>query len=261
MRTTSEVSTPSCTWRSSRTTRRPAQPGNHVRHQPPRICPPGASSRSAWGHALRLHLLLQRLRHRRRRTRRRALPDQPADRIRSVQDPRRARRRRDGRRRLLPHVPSQRDRLRGVAADALRHRAQQPLGPGLDDGRDPDGERRHALAALRAHPGHREVDRVHARSAARGRSRRDLQRRLPPTPTTRCGRSPRSWAPSFPAARVRSAGGGPTRRSYRVSFDKINAGLPGFACDWDAERGARAARRVPAHRLDEDDFTWRASRG
>ena len=28
-------------------------------------------------------------------------------------------------------------------------------------------------------------------------------------------------------------------RSYRVSFDKINSQLPGFSCEWNAERGAR----------------------
>jgi len=30
---------------------------------------------------------------------------------------------------------------------------------------------------------------------------------------------------------------GDDRRSYRVSFDKIHAGLPGFRCDWDARKG------------------------
>jgi hypothetical protein len=28
-------------------------------------------------------------------------------------------------------------------------------------------------------------------------------------------------------------------RSYRVSFEKINTQLPGFKCDWNAERGAK----------------------
>jgi len=30
---------------------------------------------------------------------------------------------------------------------------------------------------------------------------------------------------------------GNDRRSYRVSFDKVHAGLPGFRCDWDARQG------------------------
>lgn len=33
-------------------------------------------------------------------------------------------------------------------------------------------------------------------------------------------------------------------RSYRVSFDKINTQLPGFRCEWDAERGARQLYEV-----------------
>ena len=33
-------------------------------------------------------------------------------------------------------------------------------------------------------------------------------------------------------------------RSYRVNFDKIASTLPGFSCDWDAERGARQLRGV-----------------
>lgn len=32
---------------------------------------------------------------------------------------------------------------------------------------------------------------------------------------------------------------GGDNRSYRVSFDKIYSGLPGFRCDWDAKAGAR----------------------
>lgn len=33
-------------------------------------------------------------------------------------------------------------------------------------------------------------------------------------------------------------------RSYRVNFEKISTQLPGFSCEWDAERGARQLRRV-----------------
>jgi len=33
-------------------------------------------------------------------------------------------------------------------------------------------------------------------------------------------------------------------RSYRVSFEKINSQLPGFECEWDAERGAKQLRAV-----------------
>ncbi len=37
-------------------------------------------------------------------------------------------------------------------------------------------------------------------------------------------------------------GTGADNRSYRVSFDKIASALPGFACAWDAEAGARELR-------------------
>jgi nucleoside-diphosphate-sugar epimerase len=39
-------------------------------------------------------------------------------------------------------------------------------------------------------------------------------------------------------------GDGSDNRSYRVSFEKINTQLPGFSCEWDAERGARQLRDV-----------------
>lgn len=37
---------------------------------------------------------------------------------------------------------------------------------------------------------------------------------------------------------------GGDNRSYRVSFEKIHRELPGFSCEWDAERGARQLRGV-----------------
>jgi len=36
-----------------------------------------------------------------------------------------------------------------------------------------------------------------------------------------------------------SFGDGSDNRSYKVNFDKIHAGLPDFACEWDARRGAK----------------------
>ena len=47
-------------------------------------------------------------------------------------------------------------------------------------------------------------------------------------------------------------------RSYRVNFDKISTQLPGFACDWDAAKGAAQLREV-FERIDLDTaiFTGR----
>lgn len=63
----------------------------------------------------------------------------------------------------------------------------------------------------------------------------------------------------FPGCSVTlAAGGGPDTRSYRVSFDKINDVLPGFSCDWDAERGAHELHEVFERiAMTSDDFTWR----
>jgi nucleoside-diphosphate-sugar epimerase len=49
-------------------------------------------------------------------------------------------------------------------------------------------------------------------------------------------------AGAFPGAVVSIDGRSPDARSYRVCFDKIDARLPGFACEWTAERGARELR-------------------
>ncbi len=47
-------------------------------------------------------------------------------------------------------------------------------------------------------------------------------------------------------------------RSYRVDFSKIDTGLPGFSCDWDASRGARQLHDVFARlRLEGETFTGR----
>jgi nucleoside-diphosphate-sugar epimerase len=65
-------------------------------------------------------------------------------------------------------------------------------------------------------------------------------------------------AAEFPGCSVTLAGGGPDTRSYRVSFDKINDLLPGFSCDWDAERGARELHGVFERiAMTGDDFAWR----
>jgi hypothetical protein len=49
------------------------------------------------------------------------------------------------------------------------------------------------------------------------------------------------------------------QRSYRVSFDKINARLPGFRCDWDARKGVAQLHRL-FERIDltSDQFRFRA---
>jgi nucleoside-diphosphate-sugar epimerase len=42
----------------------------------------------------------------------------------------------------------------------------------------------------------------------------------------------------FPGCEVTTGSSSSDNRSYRVSFDKIANGLPGFVCDWNARKGA-----------------------
>jgi len=47
-------------------------------------------------------------------------------------------------------------------------------------------------------------------------------------------------------------------RSYRVNFDKINTSLPGFRCEWSAERGAQQLYDVlSSTQLTQDEFAGR----
>jgi nucleoside-diphosphate-sugar epimerase len=48
----------------------------------------------------------------------------------------------------------------------------------------------------------------------------------------------------FPGCHLSFGQQGADNRSYRVSFDKIKAGLPGFHCAWDARRGAQQLHDV-----------------
>jgi nucleoside-diphosphate-sugar epimerase len=62
----------------------------------------------------------------------------------------------------------------------------------------------------------------------------------------------------FPGCDLSFGEPGSDNRSYRVRFDKIDSLLPGFTCDWDAERGARQLRGVFEHvALTSELFQWR----
>lgn len=51
-------------------------------------------------------------------------------------------------------------------------------------------------------------------------------------------------ANTFPECQLSFGKPDSDNRSYRVSFDKINSLLPGFKCDWDAQRGADQLLKV-----------------
>lgn len=63
---------------------------------------------------------------------------------------------------------------------------------------------------------------------------------------------------AFPGCSVSFGAATGDNRSYKVRFDKILSGLPGFSCEWDAVRGARQLADVFASiDLDSATFTGR----
>lgn len=63
---------------------------------------------------------------------------------------------------------------------------------------------------------------------------------------------------AFPGCRTTFGDSGGDNRSYRVSFDKINSQLPGFSCEYTAEKGAEELYKVfKKIDMDKDTFTAR----
>jgi nucleoside-diphosphate-sugar epimerase len=66
-------------------------------------------------------------------------------------------------------------------------------------------------------------------------------------------------ADTFPGCRLSFGNNGADKRSYRVSFDKINKALPGFQCEWDVRRGAEELRELfTSIALSRESFQSRA---
>lgn len=65
-------------------------------------------------------------------------------------------------------------------------------------------------------------------------------------------------AAAFPGCTTSFGQADADNRSYRVDFTKISRDLPGFSCDWDADRGAQQLAALFAQiALDEPTFTGR----
>ena len=63
----------------------------------------------------------------------------------------------------------------------------------------------------------------------------------------------------FPDCEVQLGDLGGDNRSYRVRFDKIQEHLPGFSCEWDAEKGVRQFHELFQQiEMTEEDFNDRA---
>ncbi|WP_432536553.1 NAD-dependent epimerase/dehydratase family protein [Kineococcus arenarius] len=63
---------------------------------------------------------------------------------------------------------------------------------------------------------------------------------------------------ALPEAEITFGESNGDNRSYKVNFDKIHSTLPGFSCDWDADKGAAQLVEVfKAIDLDEETFKGR----
>jgi nucleoside-diphosphate-sugar epimerase len=63
----------------------------------------------------------------------------------------------------------------------------------------------------------------------------------------------------FPGCELSTGKSSSDNRSYRVSFDKIVARLPGFSCSWNARMGAEELRaRFEQIELDKETYEYRA---
>jgi nucleoside-diphosphate-sugar epimerase len=62
----------------------------------------------------------------------------------------------------------------------------------------------------------------------------------------------------FPGCELSFGESSGDNRSYRVSFEKISNKLPGFSCEWNAEKGARQLHQVfSSIDMDVETFTGR----
>ena len=224
-----------------RSARRPTRRA-HLRGQPQGHRPAGHAGQGRRSPAVHPHVFVQRLRRRGWR-RRRELAGQPADCLRRLQGVGGAGRLGSGGRRLLADLHAQRDRLRSLAAHAVRHRAEQPERLGAHHPPDLHDLRRHpvATAGARAWTSARQFvalceaprEIVHNEVFNVGSNEQNYQVR----------EIAETVAAAFPGCVTEFGAPGPDNRSYRVNFDKIHAQLPGFCCDWDAATRRRAIGR------------------
>lgn len=64
---------------------------------------------------------------------------------------------------------------------------------------------------------------------------------------------------AFPGCEISFGDSGGDNRSYRVSFEKINNNLPGFSCEFTAEKGAEQLHKIFSKiNMDDETFDFRA---
>ena len=114
------------------------------------------------------------------------------------------------------------------------------------------------VAAAGARARHRQGDPARAGRPAGPGAQRGLQRRARASRTTGCARSPRSSATCSPAARSASATPAATTAATGCPSTRSPTSCPGFACEWDAVKGAAQLHEVfRSIDMDEATFTGR----
>ena len=123
--------------------------------------------------------------------------------------------------------------------------------------RDPHGERRHAVAAVRAHPRHlprrglrarRPADVIHNEIFNVGSNERNYQVR----------QIAEIIGALVPGCELMFGDSSADKRNYRADFTKIHEQLPGFQCAWDVERGAKELLDIFARiGFDEELYRFR----
>ena len=158
-----------------------------------------------------------------------------------------------GRRRLQPGVPAQRHRLRGLPADAVRHRAEQPHRLGV-----------HLREVLLKSDGTPWRPLVHIEDIARAflmawRRRASWSTTRPSTSgprarTTRCANLPRSSPRPCPTAASASPPARLSRHPQLPGELREGASVLGYTTTWDARRGAELYEAYQAIGLTTEEF-------
>ena len=127
--------------------------------------------------------------------------------------------------------------------DAVRHRAEQSGGPGVDRTPHRHDQRRHTVATTGACAGHRTGDQV--RTSRRPQIVHSLVVNVGADENNRTVREiAETVSAEFPGCELTFGPPNADNRSYRVAFGKIREVFPDFRAAWDVAAGAAQLHRV-----------------